>query len=88
MSSTGIPALYISLAVVSLVFITFGPLIDELNGVNIDVVNDPTIPISYERADTWKFIILVYHFWPLWVFLGGIIGTIVIAMSPSGGVTG
>jgi hypothetical protein len=85
MSSTGIPALYISLALVSLICISMGPLIDEFNSLNIDLSEDPTLPYSYERGDTWNFLIAIYNFWPLWVFLAGIIGHILNAISPSGG---
>jgi hypothetical protein len=86
MSSTGLPALYIALALLSLICITLGPLIDEFNSVNKELSEDSNIPYSYERADTWSYIMIVWDTWPIWVFLGGIIGTIVIAASPRGGV--
>lgn len=87
MSSTGIPSLYISLAIISLICISLGPVIDEFNAVNKELAEDTTIPVSYERADTWNFIITIYHFWPLWIFLAAIIGHVLTAMSPHGGAT-
>lgn len=85
MSASGLPALYVSLALISLICIAFGPIVDQLSELNKDLSEDPSLPYSYERYDSWNFVMLMWDTWPVWVFLGGILATVIIAMRPSSG---
>lgn len=87
MTSSGIPYFTIGLAIVSLMYISLGPVVDQLNGVHIDMSDDAEIPMSRERADAWGLVMLVWDNIPVIELVGFVFLIIMVGIAEHSGPT-
>lgn len=85
MTATSIPYFLIGLALVSLIWIAFGALIDGFNDVNAELGLDDDLPYSAERMDAWNFGRLCWENVLIIVVIGFIVGMIIEAITENTG---
>ena len=83
----GIPDYVIGLAILSMIFIAFGPAVDILNDVHNSMMNDPQIPMSNERANDWTFLMIIHDNILLIILIGFIIMLVMVALASHTGPT-
>ncbi len=71
----------------SLLYIALGPGVDAMNEVHQGFINDPDIPMSYERADTWTVLMMAHDNALLIVFLGFIVLLVMVSLATHTGPT-
>ncbi len=61
MTAVGIPYWVIMLAIWGGLMLALGPFVDELNNAQISLFNDPNLPTSQGRKDTWEFTMIAWY---------------------------
>ena len=53
--------------------LAFGPFVDELNNTQISLFNNPDLPASQGRMDTWNFTMACWYMCGFFLLMVGII---------------
>lgn len=61
MTAAGIPYWVIMLAIWGGLMLALGPFVDEMNNAQISLFNDPNLPASQGRMDTWNFTMVAWY---------------------------
>jgi len=61
MTSAGIPHWVIMLFVWGAIMLALGVVVDGLNDAQISLFNDPALPTSQARKDTWDFTMIAWY---------------------------
>lgn len=85
MTSTSIPYFIIGLALASLVWITFGLIIDGFNDVNEELAMDSHLSYSSERLDAWNFGRMVFENLLIIVLIGYVIAMFIEVIAEHSG---
>jgi len=73
MTAAGIPYWVIMIAIWGGLMLALGPVVDELNNSQITLFNDPNIPASQARKDTWDFTMVAWYMAGFFLLIVGII---------------
>ena len=85
MTSTSIPYFIIGLALASLVWITFGPIIDGFNEANEELATDTDLSYSSERLDAWNFGRMIFENLLIIVVIGFVIAMFIEVIAEHSG---